>query len=118
MIQRFRNLALMFGAAVLAFGIAGYDSAVAAGSGWEGKYKTKDTQGNAMSITLAKDGTASADRGGEDLTGKWKEDSGTAVIDWSDEWTTKLAKDGDKYSKTAFKAGSQDGDPVSAKKIE
>jgi hypothetical protein len=29
-----------------------------------------------------------------------------------------LTKDGDKYTKTAYKDGKQDGEPVSAEKVE
>ena len=71
-----------------------------------------------MEITLMDDGKAAGSREGEDLTGTWKEEGDTAVIAWTTHWTTKLTKDGDKYSKTAFKDGSMDGDAVSAEKVE
>lgn len=72
-----------------------------------------------MTITLSDDGSAVGDRAGEALTGSWKEEDGGAVmITWSDEWTTKIAKDGDTYTKTAYKNGTQDGDPVSAEKVK
>jgi len=71
-----------------------------------------------MTITLAKDGAASGDRAGETLTGSWKDEGGSVMITWSDEWTTKLTKDGDKYTKTAYKGGTQDGETVPAEKVE
>ena len=118
MVLSFRTLAATLAAGVLALGVAGINPASAAGSGWEGKYKTKDTQGNAMSITLAGDGTATADRSGEGLKGTWKEKDNVAVIDWNDDWMTKLAKDGSSYAKTAYRDGARDGASVSAEKIE
>ena len=109
--------ATVLGAAIFAFALAGCD-VPDAGSDFAGKYKTSDTQGNPMEITLMDDGKAAGSREGETLTGTWKEEDGTAVIAWSTDWTTKLAKDGDKYSKTAFKDGTMDGDAVSAEKVE
>lgn len=81
--------------------------AVAACSGptaspFEGVWKVKDTSGTPFEITLATDGTASANRAGEGMTGTWKDENGTAVISWSDGWTSKIAKEGDVYKKTAF----------------
>lgn len=119
MIGFIRNAAAILGAAVFALAIAGCD-APSGGSdgGYVGKYTTEDTQGQPMAITLADDGSAVGDRGGENLTGSWKVEGGSAVITWSEEWTTKIAKDGDKYTKTAYKDGNQDGDPVGASKDE
>lgn len=111
--------AAILGAAILAFAIAGCDAPSGDSAGPVGTYNTKDTQGNPMTITLTEDGSATGDRGGEALTGSWKEDEGgTVVITWSDEWTTKIAKDGDKYTKTAYKDGTQDGEPVAAEKVK
>ena len=109
--------ATILGAAIFAIALVGCDAPDAT-SGFAGKYKTADTQGNAMEITLMADGKATGSREGEALTGTWKEDGGTAVITWSDDWTTKLTKDGDKYSKTAYKDGTMDGEAVSAEKVE
>ncbi len=46
------------------------------------------------------------------MTGSWKEDGGAVMVTWSDDWATKIAKDGDKYTKTAYKGGTADGEPV------
>ena len=114
--NRFLSLAaaVLF-AAVLAVGLASCDTA---DSAFAGKYETTDTQGKPMTITLSEDGAASGTREGETLTGSWKDEGDAAMITWSEDWTTKIAKDGDSYTKTAYKGGSADGDPVSAKKVE
>lgn len=89
---------------------------------WAGKYMTEDTKGNVMSITLAGDGKATGEKLGHVLTGKWTNVDGAAVIKWSTGWTTMLAKDGDCYEKTAYRAGtSMEDGPThtgSAEKIE
>ena len=84
------------------------------GSGFVGTFKTQDTQGNPMTITLDEEGSASGERGGEEISGSWMDEGGTAVITWSDNWTTKIAKDGDSYSKSAYQDGTQTGEAVSA----
>jgi len=121
--HRFLSKAVaILGAGFLAFAIAGCDAPSggdSSASGAIGTYKTQDTQGNPMTITLAENGIASGDRAGESLDGSWKEEEGgTVVINWSDEWSTRIAKDGDKYTKTAYKGGSMDGEPVSAEKVK
>jgi hypothetical protein len=112
-----RKAATILGAAVLAITLVGCD-APDGGSGFVGKYKTTDTQGNPLEITLMDNGSAAGMRGDESLTGSWKDDGDDAVITWSTDWTTKLTKDGDKYSKAAFKDGTMDGDSVAAEKVE
>lgn len=80
---------------------------------WAGKYMTEDTKGNAMSITLADGGKATGEKLGHILTGKWTNVDGAAVIKWDTGWTTKLAKDGDRHEKTAYRAGtSMEDGPV------
>ena len=102
-------------AAVLAVGLASCDGA---DNAWAGKYETMDTQGKPMTITLAEDGSASGTRENESLTGSWKDDGGSAMVTWSDDWATKIEKDGDSYTKTGYKGGTADGEPVAAKKVE
>lgn len=117
MIRSLNRCAGILGAAVFALAIASCDSpSGSSDSGFKGTYTTEDTQGQPMAITLADDGSATGDRGGEALTGSWKVDGDAVTITWSDEWSTKIAKDGDKYTKTAYKDGTQDGSPVSAQK--
>jgi len=113
--QIFSKAAAILVATVLAIALASCDTA---DSGYAGKYTTADTQGNPMTITLSENGSASGTRVGEGLTGSWKDEGSSVMITWSDEWTTKLAKDGDKYTKTAYKGGTQDGEPVPAEKVE
>jgi len=72
-----------------------------------GTWKVKDTSGTDFEIMLGQDGAATANRAGEGMSGKWVEKDGEAVITWSDGWTTKIAKDGDGYKKTAFEGDTQ-----------
>ena len=80
-------------------------AAAFAAEGFVGKYKTTDTDGKPFTIWLSDDGSAKGDRADEGLQGMWKEDGNAAVITWDTDWTTKLTKDGDKYTKTAMKNG-------------
>ena len=94
-----------FGAAILAAAVLAFTGAASfAASEFEGKWKVSDSAGKAFEITLAGDGSATANRG-EGMTGTWKEDGGAAVITWNTGWTTKISKDGDKFTKSAFKKG-------------
>jgi hypothetical protein len=82
-----------------------------AGSEFEGTWAVKNTEGKPFEITLSADGKAAATM--ENMEGTWKEDGGVAVISWTTGWTTKIAKDGDHYVKTAFKKGEPlDGPPA------
>ena len=89
---------------------------------WVGKYMTEDTKGNPMAITLADKGKATGEKLGHVLSGNWMNEGDAAVIKWNTGWTTKLAKDGDRYKKTAYRAGTpmQEGPTHmgSAEKIE
>jgi len=114
--------AAVLGAAFLALAAAGCDAPSggdAGGSGVVGTYKTTDTQGNPMTIMLGEEGAASGERQGDEMTGSWKEEEGGAVmITWSDGWRTKLAKDGDTYTKTAYRPGDQEGVSTNAEKVK
>ena len=87
-------------AVVLAVAIAACSNSTP--SQYEGTWKVKDTSGTPFEITLSNDGSASANRSGEGLKGTWKEEGAAAVITWSEGWTTKIAKEGDVYKKTAY----------------
>jgi hypothetical protein len=107
----------------VAAGIVGVATASASfADDWTGKYVTEDTKGNPMSITLADDGKVRGEKLGHVLTGKWTNEDGAAVIKWDTGWTTMLAKDGDRYKKTAYRVGtSMEDGPThtgSAEKIE
>ena len=80
-----------------------------AASQFEGTWKVADTGGKAFEITLAGDGSAKANRTAEGMTGAWKEEGSAAVITWDTGWTTKISKEGDKYTKSAFKKGEPTG---------
>lgn len=110
--------AAAIGAAVLALTVSAGVSLAA--SDYVGKYKTEDTQGKPMEITLSEDGTATGQRADESLTGKWKETKkGAAVIRWKDGWITRLTMKGDTYRKVAFEKGKRDeAQKGKAEKIE
>jgi hypothetical protein len=83
--------------------------------GFAGTWKVKDTAGKDFQIVLADDGTASADRSGEGLKGKWVEEGGAAVITWDSGWKTKIVKDGDGYKKTAYEGDAEKGSSAAEK---
>lgn len=95
------------GAAGLALLIS--TAAAIAASAFVGTWKVVDTAGKPFEITLAADGAAKATQG-EGLSGTWKEEGGAAVITWSTGWTTKIAKDGTGYKKTAYAKGKKTDD--------
>lgn len=105
--HRLGKVAATVAAAVIAFGVTSLASLAA--SQFEGTWKVKDTKGNPFEITLSADGSAKGDRAGEALSGTWKEEGDSAVIDWGDEWTTKITKTGDQYKKTAYQKGKSVG---------
>jgi hypothetical protein len=80
-----------------------------------GTWKVKDTAGKDFQIVVAKDGTASADRSGEGLSGKWTEEGDAVVITWESGWKTKIAKDGDAYKKTAYEGDAEKGSSAAEK---
>ncbi len=88
-------------------------AAIALGTGvafadhFTGSWKVKDTAGKDFTIVLAKDGSATADREGEGLKGKWTEEADAAVINWESGWKTKIAKDGSGYKKTAYEGDKE-----------
>jgi len=86
---------------------------------FEGTWKVSDTAGKPFEIVLAAGGAATANREGEGMTGTWKSDGSAAVITWNTGWTTKIAKSGEKYMKSAFKKGaSTDGEPANTSPAE
>ena len=90
-----------------------------AASELEGTWNVKDTSGAAFQITLAGDGSAKANRGGEGMTGTWKEEGSAAVITWNTGWTTKISKEGGSYTKAAFEKGAPlDGKPTNTSPAE
>ena len=105
--------AILVAAALALTGVASF-----AASQFVGTWKVADTAGKAFEITLGTDGSAKADRG-EGMTGIWKEEGAAAVITWDTGWTTKISKDGDKYTKSAFKKGEpSDGKPTNSSAAE
>lgn len=76
-----------------------------AASEFAGTWKVTDGNGKDFEIVLTQGGEASADRSGEPLKGTWSEQDGAAVIKWDSGWTTKIAKDGSGFVKSAFEQG-------------
>ncbi len=105
-IEKFATAILMAALAVTLTTIASLGARQFAGT-----WKVADTSGKAFEITLGSDGSAKANRTAEGMTGTWKEEGSAAVITWDTGWTTKISKEGDKYTKTAFKKG----EPTSGK---
>jgi len=90
-----------------------------AASEFAGTWKTKDTQGKPMEITLADDGAATGSREGESLEGTWKARKHAAVIRWSDGWTTKIVERDGKFRKLAYEKGKEPkGKPTHAAPAE
>jgi hypothetical protein len=97
-----------------AFAIALTTFSSVAASDFEGVWKVTDTAGQSFEITLSDGGAAKANRG-EGLVGSWKQEGQTAVITWSTGWTTKIAKEGEQYKKTAYGKGQPlDGPPTNS----
>lgn len=78
---------------------------------FDGKWRVTDTSGKPYEITLSADGKATGTQK-EGQSGTWQEVGDSAVITWETGWTTVIAKDGDKYTKSAFgKDKPLDGEP-------
>ena len=104
--------------ATFAFGIALVSAVALAASPFEGKWKIQDTKGNPFEITLSEDGSAKGNRSGEGLSGTWKAEGDSAVINWESGWTTKITKQGDQFKKTALEKGKAEGPATDAQKVE
>lgn len=107
------KVAAILATVVLALGVTSLASLAA--SQFEGTWQVTDTKGNPFEITLSADGSAKGARAGEALSGTWKEEDDSAVIDWGDEWTTKITKTGDQYKKTAYQNGKSVGESEAQK---
>ncbi|MES2182842.1 MAG: hypothetical protein V4493_12190 [Pseudomonadota bacterium] len=98
---KFNKIMLLLSAVTL-FGISSY----ALAGDYEGSWLLLDTHGGGFEATLSKDGSASGTHGDAMKHGTWKEVDGAVVISWTTGWTTRIAKQGDKYVKTSFKPGT------------
>ena len=87
-------------------------ASASAGFQFEGTWATQDTKGNPFEITLAADGKATANRADEGLSGTWKAEGDSAVINWDSGWVTKIVKQGDKFQKQAFENGDRSSTPT------
>ena len=83
-----------------------------------GTWKVKDSAGKDFQIVIAKDGTASGEHAGKPMKGKWAEKGDAVTITWDTGWTTKIAKKGSGYEKTATEGGAEKGSPSPAEKVK
>ncbi len=106
---------MMIGAIAAAAAMALTAGASFADHHFTGTWKVKDSAGKDFQIVVAADGTATADRSGEGLTGKWTEEGDALTITWDSGWKTKIAKDGDGYKKTAYDGDAEKGSSAAEK---
>lgn len=107
--------AIFLAAAAVAFSACSNSDA----SEFAGTWKVADTGGKPFEITLTADGTAKANRAGEGMNGSWKKDGSSAVIKWDTGWTTKITKEGDRFTKVAYdKGGSEPKGTSPAEKVK
>jgi hypothetical protein len=83
-----------------------------------GTWKVKDSAGKDFQIVIAKDGTASGEHAGKPMKGKWAEKDDAVTVTWDTGWTTKIAKTGSGYTKTATEGGSEKGSASAAEKVK
>jgi hypothetical protein len=83
-----------------------------------GTWKVKDSGGKDFQIVIAKDGTASGEHAGKPMKGKWAEKDDAVTVTWDTGWTTKIAKSGSGYTKTATEGGSEKGSASPAEKVK
>src|SRR5262249_34850945 len=102
------NMKRAAAAASALFLSAAISSVSFAAGGVEGGWEVTHTDRKPFEITLAAGGKASANRPPKPMTGTWKESGNSAVITWDTGWTTKITKEGGKFTKTAFEKGKAD----------
>ena len=101
-----KRIGILVNAALIAgFALAFASVASVAASEFEGTWAVNNTKGEPFEITLAADGTAKSTLPEADA-GTWKEEGGAAVISWKSGWTTRIAKQGDKFVKSNDAASS------------
>jgi hypothetical protein len=105
----FSRAASVIGMALFALAFTG--AAAIAASQFDGTWMTQDTKGKSFHIRLSPDGKAKGERQDEGLTGTWKAEGDSAVINWDSGWVTKITKQGDKFTKQTFEKGQTSGAP-------
>jgi hypothetical protein len=101
------------GLATAAIVFVGLSAPAFAAVDFTGTYRTTDTQGQPMQITLGANGKAWGKRPGEKMKGAWAAGKHYALINWSTGWSTKLVKRGDHFKKLAYAKGEEPkGKPV------
>jgi hypothetical protein len=103
------RVASVFVAALFAISLT--SASVFAASQFEGTWMTEDTKGKSFHINLSPDGKAKGERQDEGLTGTWKAEGDSVVINWDSGWVTRITKQGDKFTKQTFEKGQASGAP-------
>ena len=93
------------------FALALTSASAIAVSQFEGTWMTEDTKGKSFHIDLSPDGKAKGERQDEGLTGTWKAEGESVVINWDSGWVTKITKQGNKFIKQTFEKGQASGAP-------
>jgi hypothetical protein len=84
---------------------------------FQGVWQVKDSSGKPFEITLSGDGKATANVHG--MSGTWKEEGKTAVINWNTGWTTEITQEDGHYRHAAFRKGqSTSGPPANTSEAE
>jgi hypothetical protein len=103
--------AAIVAALVISVGLSG---AAQAATDFVGSYRTTDTMGKPMQITLNANGRAWGHRSAEYMKGSWVAGKRYAVIQWTTGWSTKIVKRGDHFKKLAYAQGHEPkGKPIS-----
>jgi len=72
---------------------------------YSGTWILADTNKDPFEAILNEDGSASGTHGKDMKYGTWEEKDGQAIVYWTTNWITVIAKEGDQYVKKAFKPG-------------
>ena len=73
---------------------------------YDGHWRLWDSKGAPFEVDLHADGKADGTHNDAMKHGTWAEEGGAAVIHWNTGWTTRIARQGQGYEKTAFKPGA------------
>ena len=74
-------------------------------SDYVGAWKVTDTKGEPFFIQFDADGTAKS-TWGKGESGSWQLVDGSARVVWSTGWTDVLSRDGQRYTKSAYRPGN------------
>ena len=78
---------------------------------FDGHWQLWDTKGQPFEVTLSAGGKADGTHNDAMKHGTWSQEGDAAVIHWDTGWTTRIARQGQSYVKTAYKPGTTPADP-------